>query len=472
MAVKQNNLFGSFLPRKQTGVTENKQNILNAVNRVKTSKEKFQPQVILPQYSILRQKIIMISNLVKQGKLITHKNYRAVTTKDELWKVVKHINETKKCVWDTETDSKDPTVAQFVGMSLMDPVEDKHIYVPSLHCNAQKVLLDNQLTYKEIAEVIGETMENPNIKKFGQNLVYDNRVISNNLKINVKGTYWDTLIAMQLIDENRKNNKLKHLYRELVLKEEGKDTDTFEALFKDLLFCFVPIDVAVQYAAGDTDKTNAVYEWQNKFLSKSDVKDVRKNFLEIQMPQVEVVTAMENRGMSLDTEYAKALHEEYDELLGQIKSRLDIYFKNKFGIENINYKSSSQIAELIYDKLKCPPVDKKKPRGTGTEIIQKLVSDNPSLKILQDILTYRGTSKLLDTYIDSLPNQVAKDNRLHCRFNINGAKTGRYSSSNPNFQNIPSHHNKVTGKDDFRIRWLFVPKKDHVLLSSDFSLVA
>ena len=71
-------------------------------------------------------------------------------------------------------------------------------------------------------------------------------------------------------------------------------------------------------------------------------------------------------------------------------------------------------------------------------------------------------SKLVSTYIDKLPNCVnPKDGRIHCSFNQYGADTGRFSSSDPNLQNIPSH-NKA-------IRKMFVASDGYVLMSSDYS---
>lgn len=473
MSVRQNDLsslFGSV--RKTSSIEQVKQNAQGALKRVVDSRRKFQPQVILPQYSILRQKILMIQNLVRQGKLKSDFENKLITTKDDLWKVVKNINKEKLCIWDTETDSLDPIKAQFVGMSLKDPVEDIDIYIPSIHCDTQRNILDGQLTYEDIKEVIGDMMVDPTVRKVGHNLVYDNRVIENNFGFRVRGVYWDTLLFMNAIDENHKNNKLKHLYREFITKEDGKDEDTFEALFQGLLFCFVPLDVAQIYAAGDTYKTDAVFKWQKKELAKPEYRDMLAHYINVEAKQLEVVTGMEERGMVIDNGLANILHDEYAVLLDQLKDNLDNFIFSKFGLKNLNYNSPDQMAELIYDRLKCEAVDKKKPRGTGEEIIEKIVKKRPDVTVLKDLLTYRGTAKLLNTYIDAIPKAIVeRDNRVHCRFHSHGARTGRYSSSDFNMQNIPSHFNHVTNKDDSRVRWLFKPAPGYVLLSSDYSQI-
>jgi DNA polymerase-1 len=471
MAIRQGNLFSNLPKRNATPTSTVQSAVQNAAKRVADSK-KFMTIQPVPQYGILRQKILLLQNLVKQGKLKEDPDIYMVNTKDELWKVVKNIQAEKLCVWDTETDSKLPDIAKFVGMSLKDPVTDKDIYIPSMHCDAQRNILEGQLSMEDILDVIGDMMVDPTVRKVGHNLVYDNRVWENNFKTRVRGTYWDTLLGINAIDENHKNNKLKHLYREFILKETGADTDTFEALFDGLLFCFVPLNIATIYAGGDTKKTDAVFKWQLNELSKPEYKDIFKQYVDVEFKQVEVVTGMEQRGMCLDTEFAKELETEYSMLLDDIKGRMDTYFYNKFGIQNVNYNSSDQMAEIIYDRMKCESVDKKKPRGTGEEIIDKLVAKNPNNTILKDLVLFRGTSKLLNTYIQALPKRLSvKDGKLRGRFKSHGARTGRYSSNDPNLQNIPSHYNEVTGKDDSRIRWLFQPEKGNVLLSCDYSQI-
>jgi DNA polymerase I-like protein with 3'-5' exonuclease and polymerase domains len=112
---------------------------------------------------------------------------------------------------------------------------------------------------------------------------------------------------------------------------------------------------------------------------------------------------------------------------------------------------------MLYDILKIKPVDKNKPRGTGEEILQKM--DHPVVKA---ILEYRGIAKLLSTYIEKMPAIAnPKTRRIHASFNQIGADTGRFSSSDPNMQNIPSHNNEI--------RKMFRASDGYVLLSSDYS---
>ena len=84
-------------------------------------------------------------------------------------------------------------------------------------------------------------------------------------------------------------------------------------------------------------------------------------------------------------------------------------------------------------------VSKKDPRGTGADILKAM--GHP---LCGPILEYKKLAKLVSTYIDALPQMINKrTGRLHCNFNQYGAATGRFSSSNPNFQNLPSKNHDI-----------------------------
>jgi len=464
--VRQFDLFASIKPAPQK--TQTNQILQNAINKVEQSK-KYQPSVVLPQYDVLRQKIIMVENLVKSGRLQTVDYLKVIRDKEQLKQVVEHIKESKLLAWDTETDNLDPIVARLAGLSFHDPVDNISYYVPMTHCDSRKNILENQVSYEEFVEIAGELFTNPDIKKITHNGVYDMRVIKNNLNIIVKGAYWDTLLFMNAIDENHRGNKLKQLYKEFIDSEDAGET--FETLFEGIPFQFVPIDVGYIYAAGDAWKTIRLYEWQLKELSRPEYKKMLQHYLDTEIKQLEIVVAMEERGINLDLEFAKKLEIEYTELLKDIQKDLDA-LATQYGMAGMNFKSPQQVADLLYNKMKLESVDKKNPTGTGEEIINKLVNKYPENTILKKIVLFRGTSKLLDTYITALPKQLhSRDGKLHGRFNSHGAKTGRYSSDSPNLQNIPARFNKETGKDDSRIRQMFIPSPGYVFISSDFSQI-
>src|SRR5690606_28952472 len=141
-------------------------------------------------------------------------------TKDELWKEIKKIKELGIFSWDTEFDNLKYEDANLVGLSFFNYDEDSSFYVPFLHCDSNRNIHENQLTYKEFIEVAGEVFESPKIKKIThQYNSCDNQVLAFNTGIFVRGQYWDTLLFMNAIDENRvSGNSLKKLYSEFVLQ--------------------------------------------------------------------------------------------------------------------------------------------------------------------------------------------------------------------------------------------------------------
>lgn len=289
--------------------------------------------------------------------------------------------------------------------------------------------------------------------------------------------WWDGYIAQRLLDENNKNNSLKGLWDKYVNK--GKDkSHTFSELFAGIPFTMIPVDVAYLYAANDPMITYELAEFQRPFLTDTEVcreyelQDVAKIFHELEMPLVPIVSEMEDTGVFLDLEVQQKLSEKYNKLMSEaaveFEETLSLYeseieeYRIKQGSscklpEKINPASPEQLSILLYDIMKLPPVSKKKPRGTGEEILEQF--DNP---LVTALLKFRKASKLVSTYVDKFPKIInAKTGRIHARFNQLGTITGRFSSDDPNLQNIPSH-----AKD---IRKMFKASDGYVMLSCDYS---
>jgi DNA polymerase I-like protein with 3'-5' exonuclease and polymerase domains len=123
----------------------------------------------------------------------------------------------------------------------------------------------------------------------------------------------------------------------------------------------------------------------------------------------------------------------------------------------INLGSPAQLAILLYDIMKVEPPNPKKPRGTGKEELEAI-----KLPICKLLLERRGLAKLIDAFIDSLPNEIIeKTGRVHANFNQYGADTGRYSCSNPNMQQIPAKNKEI--------RLIFKASDGNMLVGSDYS---
>ena len=376
---------------------------------------------------------------------------------------------------DTETTGLDPILDTIVGASIYTPGM-KPAYIPLNHVSyVTGIKIENQLPVHLVKEQF-DRMNEHKTKIIMFNAPFDIRVIRNQVGSYLT-CYWDCYIGARLLNENEDSNALKLLHQKYCGDSDGKAAK-FNDLFKDISFALVPINIAYLYAAHDAKITFELYEFQEPYLNpESDLcierglQDVSWVFFNIEMPIVAVVADMEDIGVAFDIDLADELHVKYsaelEKQLKEVYKSIDMYadeiadYKAKNPghklADPINLDSPTQVAILLYDIMKVGVIDEKSPRGTGEKILQQI--DNSFTKAL---LEYRGLGKLISTYIDKLPTCVnPKDGRIHCKFNQYGADTGRFSSNDPNLQNIPSHN-----KD---IRKMFTATKGYVLMSSDFS---
>lgn len=397
-------------------------------------------------------------------------NYDIIKTEDELVTYIDHIVENGIYAIDTETTSLDPITTTIAGLSLYTPGQ-KAVYVPLNHVSyITMVKCEDQLDICIVKQQLDRINKIPAITFNGK---FDYRVIKNQIgtKINV---YYDGYLAGKLLNENEPDGGLKALHAKYCLK--GKEHGmSFGDLFSGVPFTHVPINTGFIYAARDAEITFELYEFQKQFLDlkaeRDDLRRVAEVFWNIEMPIVTIVGDTEDTGVKLDLDYCEQLSVKYNQLLEEklqrfytlcdmYKNEIESYkiaSKDSVLSDPINIASPKQIAVLLYDVLKLKSSDDRKPRGTGEEILSKMDND-----ICDAILDYRGVAKLLSTYIDKMPNEInTKTGRIHCKFNQYGATTGRFSSSDPNMQNIPSHNNDI--------RKMFVADEGCYMLSCDYS---
>ena len=369
---------------------------------------------------------------------------------------------------DTETTSLNVFQAQIAGVCLYSKGLQA-AYIPINH----KSYVTGERTKEQLTEEqVANYLDIPHIKWIMHNADFDIRILRHCLGIRVK-CYWDTMLAGNCIDENE-SHRLKDLHLKYCPDENETESLSFDTLFNGIDFTLVPITTAYLYAAGDAIKTFELYEYQLQVLK--EMPEVLDLLLNIEMPITDVVADMEDRGVCIDFEYAEELSTKYnkkhEEILQKANNAIAMYSEE---IENymmahptakldmpINLGSPSQLAILFYDILKLESPLKKSPRGTGEEILQHFAKGKHK-DICEAILELRGVEKLLSTYIDKIPDLARSypDKRVHCAFRQWGAKTGRFSSNDPNLQNIPSHN-----KD---IRPMFKAQDGYVLIGSDFS---
>ena len=195
-------------------------------------------------------------------------------------------------------------------------------------------------------------------------------------------------------------------------------------------------------------------------FKKLEEENLLKIYTEIEKPIMSSVEEMQKHGILIDKEYFKKLSSEYHESLDKLTAQ--IY---KIAGTEFNINSPKQLGEVLFTKLGLK--SKKKSAGgsfsTGISVLENLEEEHP---VIKEIIKYRELSKLLSTYIDVIPDMAGEDGRLHAEFIQNGASTGRFSSKNPNLQNLPIKSD--LGK---KIRRAFIAQRGYKLSAFDYSQV-
>lgn len=381
---------------------------------------------------------------------------------------------------DTETNnSLDPISCKIMGLCLYTPGE-KNAYIPVNHVDIKtKERFDWQVTEEQIKEQLSRLGA---IKIIMHNGKFDYEVLKCTCDIALH-IDWDTMVGAKVLNELERAG-LKQQYIEKI--DSSIERYSIEGLFEKIEYAVVEPELFALYAATDAFMTYRLYEYQIQEFNKPKNDRLYSLFKNIEMPVVPVVAEMELAGVCIDNEYSERLSKKYHKLYDDVQLQIDKELKKyatqianwrltpeanykeiKNGkpqkskneqLENpVKWSSTTQLAILLYDILKQPIVDKKTPRGTGEEILNQI--DLPICKL---ILQSRGLLKLINTYIDKLPECVSPvDGRLHAHFNQFGADTGRFSSSDPNLQNIPSHNNEI--------RMMFIAAPGNILVGGDFS---
>ncbi len=351
--------------------------------------------------------------------------------------------------FDTETTSLKALEADLVGIAFSWEVgTGYYVHVPEDKEAAQAVV-----------EQFRPFFENPKIEKVGHNLKYDLKVLSN-YSLPVAGPLYDTMIAHYLINPDRRHsmdilassylNYAPQSITELIGKK-GKN----QGSMRD-----VSLDLQTEYAVEDADITLQLKHYFDQELAAAENG---KLFHEVELPLVEVLSAMEQEGINLNTTFLKHFEGELATDIDQLEKRI---FEQAG--EEFNLASPKQLGPILFEKLKLVDKPKKTKTGqysTAEDVLSVLAKAHP---IVDDILNWRSLNKLQSTYVTALPEEInPKTNRVHTVYNQAVAATGRLSSNQPNLQNIP-----VRTERGQQVRKAFVPRdENHVLLAADYSQI-
>ncbi|MDE0967688.1 MAG: DNA polymerase I, partial [Flavobacteriaceae bacterium] len=300
--------------------------------------------------------------------------------------------------------------------------------------------------------------ENEKIEKISDNIKNDIKTL-NQYNIKIKGEIFDTTLAHYIInpDTNHSIDQLSETYLNYSLTDAqlliGKGKN--QKLLSDLQINQIK----------DISCEQADVNLQLKQLFKKELNDTNLSglFNEIEIPLLRVLANMEIEGINLDIKFLEILKKE---LVTDISTLENVIFKEAG--QTFNISSPKQLGEVLFEKMELSKKPKKTKTGqysTSEDVLTELSTKHDFAK---NILKFRSLTKLMSTYVDSLPNQVLSlTNRVHTEYLQTVASTGRLSSVNPNLQNIPIRTER--GK---KVRKAFIPRdKDHLLLAADYSQI-
>src|SRR5690554_621741 len=382
------------------------------------------------------------------------KRYSVITDQKELDDWVARLKKSELFAFDTETTSLKYMSAEVVGVSFAIEACEA-AYVPFGH---DYMGAPEQLDRDEVLAQLKPLLEDPALKKVGQNLKYDKNVLANH-DICLEGIAEDTMVESYVLNSVSSRHDMDTLARNYL----GEETITFESIAgkgaKQLTFNQLDLEKAGPYAAEDADITLRLHQVLRPQLA--EIGKLQSVYENIDLPLVPVLSRMEQRGTLIRASTLRQHSQELAERMAELEKEA-----HEVAGENFNLASPKQLQAIFYEKMGLPVI-KKTPKGapsTAEPVLQELAHEHELPRL---ILEHRSLSKLKSTYTDTLPELIHhRTGRVHTSYHQAVTATGRLSSSEPNLQNIP-----IRTEQGRRIRQAFIAEKGYKLLAADYSQI-
>jgi len=385
----------------------------------------------------------------KFEKNINTKSYECILDEKSLDKWIKILEEKTVIAVDTETSSLNPLETNLVGISF-SYAPNKACYIPLAH---KEKSLKKEIVLKKIKSLL----EDPSIKKVGQNIKFDFIVLKQNgIEIN---SIEDTMLISYTLDAGTNRHNMDtlsdiHLGHKTISFKELVGTGKNKLSFSD-----IELSRATEYAGEDADVTLRLYENLKERLDEEKLNKIYEYF---EKPMVKLLSKLEFNGIKVDAKHLEKLSKQFDKKLKKIEKNIYALAGREF-----NIGSPKQLGEIIYNELKIAKLKKTKKGSlaTNANVLEDLSFTGHQFPNL--VLEWRQVSKLKNTYTDALQEHISsKTKRVHTSFLLAATNTGRLASSDPNLQNIP-----IKSEDGREIRKAFVAEKGNILISADYNQI-
>ena len=379
-------------------------------------------------------------------------NYSAVTDGAQLQEFIDQVlaSPEKIVAFDCETDGLNCREAALVGFSF-SCCTGEGFYIP-LVCG-DGLLAGNLISKDEALAQLQRLFGNKDCTVIMHNGKFDYQVLCCNGLPQPQCLIWDTMVAAWLLEPERSSYSLESL----AAGKLGLETISFDSIVpKGSTFADLTLDQAVPYAAEDADLTWQLYQLFKPRLEQTNLLTL---FLELEMPVLPVLAQMELQGIHIEgrelEDYGRELAQEIAEIQAEIYKIVGHEF---------NIASTKQLQQVLFEERGLPTGKKTKSGySTDTSVLETLAALDV---VPRKILEFRAKSKLLSTYVETLPKMADSQGRIHTSFVQTGTATGRFSSRDPNLQNIP-----VRDEEGRRIRSAFTATPGKVLISADYSQI-
>jgi DNA polymerase-1 len=403
----------------------------------------------------------------RKGK-IDRTRYETVHTLPRLKEWITRAIDLGVVAIDTQTTSIDPMQATLVGFSLA-LAPNEACYVPLAHRQGGDTGSDgngslfageiapDQISEQDALAALRPLLEDAGVLKIGQDLKFDLQLFA--LRGITLAPYDDVMLLSYVLDAGRSGHGIDTL-AERYLGHTAIDANALKGSGKSrITFDHVPVSKAAECAAEVADMALRLWLLLRPRVTAEHVTTVYET---LERPLVEVLAAMERRGISIDRQVLSRLSGEFAQRAGALEAEIQT-----LAGEPLNPGSPKQLGDILFGKFKLPGGTKTKTGAwsTGARALEELAELGHALP--QKILDWRQVSKLRSTYTDALPGYVnPTTHRVHTSYALAATPTGRLSSSEPNLQNIP-----VRTEEGRRIRRAFVAAPGTKLVSADYSQI-
>jgi DNA polymerase-1 len=345
-----------------------------------------------------------------------------------------------------------PLQADVIGLALCAGAGEAS-YIPSGHDDFGTL---SQLREADILAALAPALSDEKIKKHGHDLKYMILILARR-GVDLKGLGCDTMVAAYLLNPSRHGFDLAEVVREQLQRRVMSVKELAGSGARALPLGRIKPETMTDYACRRADAVFKLAEDVSQKLSRQGFGEL---FDQVEMPLVQVLAAMEKKGVLLDVALLKDMSREIQQLLSLSENKIHALAGEKF-----NVNSPKQLQAILFDKLGLPRGKKtKEGYSTDVDVLNDLAASH---ELPAEILAYRGFAKLKSTYIDALPLMVHADTgRVHTSYNQTVTATGRLSSSNPNLQNIP-----IRTLEGRRIRQAFIAPDGWRMIAADYSQI-